>query len=106
MMAEPAAGSSPHFLVHAEGDHVGVAVADLDPGPVQGAVLSTDADVAASVVDQVPLGHKFALVDIAAGADVIEYGVRVGVASTEIGRGAYVHTHNVRSARWQTSIAT
>jgi (2R)-sulfolactate sulfo-lyase subunit alpha len=53
----------------------------------------------------VPLGHKFALRDIDEGADVIEYGVRVAVASRPIRKGEHVHVHNVRSARWQQSVA-
>lgn len=104
-MAEPA-GSAPGFLVHAEDDHVGVAVTDLEAGPAHGAVLATDGNVDVVVLERVPLGHKFALADIPAGGEVIEYGIRVGVASEHIARGAYVHTHNVRSARWQTSIAS
>ena len=39
------------------------------------------------------------------GEDVIEYGVRTAIASADITRGDYVHIHNVRSARWQNSVA-
>lgn len=101
-----AASPAPAFLMHDEGDSVAVAVADIEPGHVYGAVLATDRDVEADVRDPVPLGHKFALVDIADGADVIEYGVRVALASTAITAGSHVHTHNVRSARWQRSVAS
>lgn len=93
----------PQFLIHRDGDHVGVAVQDLQPGPVQGAVLATDADASAQLSAEVPLGHKFALVDRAEGDPVIEYGVQIGVARTAIAAGDYVHTHNLRSARWQSS---
>lgn len=95
--------SEPQFLIHREGDHVAVAVQDLTPGSVQGAVLATDADASAALSADVPLGHKFALVDRAEGDAVIEYGVQIGVARTAIAAGDYVHTHNLRSARWQTS---
>jgi (2R)-sulfolactate sulfo-lyase subunit alpha len=95
----------PQFLVHDDGDDVAVAVTDIEPGPAHGAVLRSDADVAVDVRDSVPLGHKIALHDLAAGDPVIEYGVQVAVATAAIGTGEYVHTHNVRSARWQTSIA-
>lgn len=99
------AESAPQFLVHRDGDHVGVAVIDIEPGPVRGAVLAGDLDVTAESRDAVPLGHKFALVDIAAGQQVIEYGVPIGIAMEDIAQGAYVHTHNLRSARWQSSVA-
>jgi (2R)-sulfolactate sulfo-lyase subunit alpha len=95
----------PDFLAHKEGDMVGVAVRDLRPGAVHGAYLDTDADVSVELRHEVPLGHKLALTDIPAGAEVIEYGLRIGIASQAIGKGDYVHIHNVRSARWQTSVA-
>lgn len=104
-MSESARDASVRFLVHARDDHVGVAVTDIEPGRAPGAVLATDHDVEVHVTERVPLGHKVALVDIGAGEDVIEYGVRIGVSSQDISRGSYVHTHNLRSARWQTSIA-
>jgi (2R)-sulfolactate sulfo-lyase subunit alpha len=94
---------APQFLVHRDGDHVGVAVVDLEPGPAKGAVLASNSDISAEVRDAVPLGHKFALVARAAGDDVIEYGVRIGVATRDIAEGDYVHVHNLRSARWPQS---
>jgi (2R)-sulfolactate sulfo-lyase subunit alpha len=93
------------FLAHKEGDMVAVAVRDLRPGAVHGAYLDTDADVLVELRHEVPLGHKLALTDVPAGAEVIEYGLRIGIASQAIGKGDYVHIHNVRSARWQTSVA-
>lgn len=97
--------TSLQFLVHDEGDHVAVAVADLTPGPAAGAVLATNADVSATVNHEVPLGHKFALSDLAEGAAVIEYSVQIGIATAPIAKGDYVHTHNLRSARWERSTA-
>lgn len=91
------------FLVHRDGDHVGVAVTDLEPGLVKGAVLASNRDISAEVRHAVPLGHKFALADRGAGDDVLEYGVRIGVATTAIAAGDYVHVHNLRSARWPQS---
>lgn len=104
-MSQSAMPSPIGFLMHAEGDHVGVAVTDLAPGAADGAVLATDLDVEVQVTEHIPLGHKVALVNIERGQDVIEYGVRIGVSSRDIQRGSYVHTHNVRSARWQASVA-
>ncbi len=46
-----------------------------------------------------------ALRDVARGDRVIEYGLPIGIASVDIARGDYVHTHNLRSAKWQTSVA-
>ncbi len=103
-MSETTPTRRPDFLGHREGDSVVVAVRDLVPGLVTGGYLAGHATVEVELRDSIPLGHKFALVDIAQGAGVVEYGVRIGVASHSIARGEYVHVHNLSSARWQNSI--
>ena len=95
----PPAPDRPGFLAHREGDLVGVAVRDLEPGPVHGSYLTGEDTISVTLTEPVPLGHKVALTDIAAGQDVIEYGQRVAIASKDIRRGDHVHVHNVRSAR-------
>jgi (2R)-sulfolactate sulfo-lyase subunit alpha len=100
-----AAHPAPDFLAHREGDMVAVAVRDLSPGTISGAYLDTDKDLTVELHHEVPLGHKLALTDISKGEDVIEYSTRIGTASQDIAAGDYVHTHNMRSARWQNSVA-
>ncbi|NDL56147.1 UxaA family hydrolase [Phytoactinopolyspora mesophila] len=95
----------PDFLAHREGDHVAVAVRDLSPGEVRGSYLDGSGEAGVVLNHDVPLGHKLALAPVASGADVVEYGIRIGVASKDIEVGDYVHVHNVRSARWQNSVA-
>lgn len=97
-----AAVGPPQFLIHEPGDSVAVAVTDLEAGEVHGAVIATGERRTRQLLCRVPLGHKFALADLAAGDEVIEYGVRIGVASQAIPSGEYVHVHNLRSARWPT----
>lgn len=91
------------FLVHNEGDHVGVAVEDIDPGKSTAVYMDSQRELAIDVLEKIPLGHKVALADLAADADLIEYGVRVGKTRSTIKRGQLVHVHNMRSARWQAS---
>lgn len=100
-----ASEKSPDFLIHAPGDSVGVAVKDLVPGELTGYYLVGDDTVSIEGLNDVPLGHKVALTDLSAEQDVVEYGVRVGVTTEDIAKGAYVHVHNVRSARWLNSVA-
>ena len=97
--------SLPSFLAHKDGDHVAVAVRDVEPGSAQIGFLDGAAAVTVEVLASIPLGHKVALHDVASGDDVIEYGVRTAIASADIAVGDYVHIHNVRSARWQNSVA-
>lgn len=47
----------------------------------------------------IPDGHKFALDTIAAGQEIIKYGVTVGRATCEILAGTHVHVHNMESLR-------
>ena len=104
-MSEPvvAEAAAPHFLVHNEGDHVGVAVQDVEPGRRRAVYLDSDRDVEIEVGEAVPLGHKVALRDLGEGASVIEYEVPIGVTRRPVQAGQLVHVHNLRSARWQSS---
>jgi (2R)-sulfolactate sulfo-lyase subunit alpha len=95
----------PSFLAHKTGDHVAVAVRDISRGEATVGYLDGTDSETVEVTAEIPLGHKVALRDVAQGDDVIEYGVRIAIASAPITRGDYVHTHNVRSARWQSSVA-
>ena len=46
---------------------------------------------------EIPAGHKYALKDISKGETVVKYGQIIGRATTDIKRGEWVHTHNVKS---------
>lgn len=89
------------FLIHRAGDHVGVATSDIGAGErVVGVYMDDDSTVEVEAKGDVPLGHKIAVEGREAGGDVTEYGVRIGVAKDGFERGDYVHTHNLKSARW------
>ncbi len=49
------------------------------------------------VVEDIPMGHKFALRPI--DGEVIKYGEVIGVADRPIAPGEHVHVHNVKSRR-------
>lgn len=89
------------FLIHDDADDVGVAVADLEVSQdVTGVYMNSGKTVGLKSRDAIPLGHKIALRDLPEGADVVKYGVRIGRTSTTVQEGDYVHTHNLKSARW------
>jgi (2R)-sulfolactate sulfo-lyase subunit alpha len=100
-MANPEA----KFLAHRAGDTVAVAVGDVSPGPAAVDFIDGAETRAIDVLSAIPLGHKVALRDVGDGEDVLEYGLRIGIARAPIAEGEYVHTHNVRSARWHNSVA-
>ncbi|WP_376796314.1 UxaA family hydrolase [Thermogemmatispora sp.] len=101
---QPVAPAAPGFLIHNEGDHVAVAVRDITPGQHQAVYMDSEREVTITVLEAIPLGHKVALSDLAEGERVIEYGLPIGLTRRPIRAGQHVHTHNIRSARWQNSL--
>jgi (2R)-sulfolactate sulfo-lyase subunit alpha len=89
------------FLIHRRGDHVGVAVADIEGGErVLGVFMDDDSTIEVDAKAPVPLGHKIAIEPRGPAAEVLEYGIRIGHAPDGFAVGDYVHTHNLKSARW------
>ncbi|MDQ3911728.1 MAG: UxaA family hydrolase [Actinomycetota bacterium] len=89
------------FLVHKKGDHVGVATSDIEVGErVVGIYMDDDTAVEVTAKENVPLGHKIAVEKCGPDEAVIEYGVQIGTAPEGFEVGDYVHTHNLKSARW------
>jgi altronate hydrolase len=50
-----------------------------------------------TVRDEIPAGHKIALHALDAGAEPRKYGFVIGIATGRIERGAWVHSHNLRT---------
>lgn len=81
------------FIRINENDNVIVALKELAPGE---SVMVGDETIISC--ETIPAGHKMAIRDIAAGAEVIKYGFRIGNAKEEIKAGQWVHVHNVGTA--------
>ncbi len=63
-------------------------------------VVSIDGqDVAVSVRQAIPFGHKFSLQAIETGTAIVKYGETIGYATQSIGCGEHVHVHNLESGR-------
>ena len=89
------------ILMHEADDDVGVAVMDLAAGSEIGAATLEGQPVGSLVITQdIPLGHKVAMRDLALDKHVIEYGRTIGRAIQVITRGQHVHVHNIRTLRW------
>ena len=89
------------ILLHEFEDDVGVAVEDLKKGAKIGVVtLEGKAAGTITLKNNVPLGHKVAMRDMARDKPVIKYGRPVGKAVADIVKGAHVHVHNVKTLRW------
>ena len=64
-----------------------------------GLILDEDRTITLPCVQDIPLGHKVALKDIAGGATIIKYGVDIGRVVAPIA-GQHAHVHNVKTKRW------
>lgn len=82
----------PQALHVADADNVAIALSDIAAGT---RVALGSATV--MVTEAVGMGHKFALVDVPAGAEVRKYGFPIGRARIDIGAGAWVHSHNLET---------
>lgn len=81
------------FIKIHEKDNVIVALREIKGGetvPV--------ADGTVTACETIPAGHKMAIRDIAAGAEVVKYGFRIGNAKEDIRAGQWVHVHNLKTA--------
>lgn len=89
------------FLLHEKEDSVGVAIANITAGEkVFGAFLHGTELVEVTAKNDIPWGHKIALKPVKSGEFVIEYGEKIGKAYKDITVGEWVHTHNLKGARW------
>lgn len=88
-------------LIHAHSDFVGVATEDIMKNEDLTAVFMDDGkETSVRSKEDIPLGHKIALKNVAVGEKVIEYGEVIGVATKDISTGEHVHIHNIKSLRW------
>jgi altronate hydrolase len=73
-------------------DNVAVALADL----TEGTEVTFD-NQSVTLRQSVGRGHKFALIPIAKGENVVKYGLPIGHALADIAPGEYIHSHNART---------
>ena len=92
-------------LMHESTDDVAVVIENVASGDdVKVVTLEGEDFGMVKATEDIPLGHKIALRDMGEGKDVIKYGRAIGRTRMDIAKGAHVHTQNVRSIRWETSI--
>jgi len=91
-----------HCVLHDPNDSVAVVVVEgVKAGTMlTGLILDEDRTITLQCVQDIPLGHKVALKDLALGDTVIKYGVDIGKVVQPIARGQHAHVHNVKTKRW------
>jgi len=91
-----------HFVVHDEGDSVGVVVVEgVKSGQkLNGWIMDQDKDIAIDAKADIPIGHKLAIKSLKSGDTVIKYGVDIGKTIADIAVGEHTHVQNLRTKRW------
>ncbi len=91
-----------HFVLHDAKDTVAVAVVEGIKAGQEGTawIMDEDKKIAVKAIQDIPIGHKVALKDMAAGETIYKYGVDIGKAVAPIKAGQHAHVHNIKTKRW------
>ncbi len=91
-----------HCILHDPKDTVAVVVVEGVKAGQQltGLILDEDRTINLNCTQDIPLGHKVALADMAAGDTVIKYGIDIGKVVQPIRKGEHAHVHNIKTKRW------
>jgi (2R)-sulfolactate sulfo-lyase subunit alpha len=91
-----------HFVLHDARDTVAVVVVEGVQAGMTLAGWIMDEDKTMSVVarQDIPIGHKVALKDMAVGDTVVKYGIDMGKVVAPIQAGQHAHVHNIKTKRW------
>jgi (2R)-sulfolactate sulfo-lyase subunit alpha len=91
-----------HFVLHDADDSVAVVVVEgVKAGTAMtGWVMDDDRTVNLPARQDIPIGHKVALKDMAPGDTVVKYGIDMGKVVAPIKAGEHAHVHNIKTKRW------
>ncbi|OWT58146.1 UxaA family hydrolase [Candidimonas nitroreducens] len=91
-----------HLVLHDAKDMVAVAVVEgVKAGDDLNAwIMDDDRTITVKAKQDIPIGHKIALTDMAVGDTVIKYGVDIGKVVAPIKTGEHAHVHNIKTKRW------
>ncbi len=91
-----------HFVLHDARDTVAVVVVEgVKAGTAMtGWVMDEDRMIEVEARQDIPIGHKVALKDMAVGDTVWKYGIDMGKVVAPIQSGQHAHVHNIKTKRW------
>ncbi|MBL8335601.1 MAG: flagellar biosynthesis protein FlgA [Rhodoferax sp.] len=91
-----------HFVLHDARDTVAVVVVEgVKAGTsMTGWIMDEDRMINVPALQDIPIGHKVALKDMAVGDTVWKYGIDMGKVVAPIQAGQHAHVHNIKTKRW------
>ena len=90
------------IIIHDQKDNVGVVVVEKIT-PKQDCkcwIMENDGSTNIQSIDEIPLGHKIAMIDLKEGDTILKYGHDIGKVVKSIKKGEHVHVHNVKTKKW------
>ena len=82
-----------------DSDNVATVFADASKGETVTVFDKKGKEIRLEVLNDIPYGHKVALLPIKTGDQITKYGEEIGVATKEIQVGEHVHIQNIDSIR-------
>ena len=91
-----------HCVLHDAKDTVAVVVVEgIKAGMDLNAwIMDEDRTISVKARQDIPIGHKVALKDMATGDTVLKYGIDMGKVVAPIKAGEHAHVHNIKTKRW------
>ena len=91
-----------HFVLHDAHDSVAVVVVECVKAGMElaGWIMDEGRMTAVTAKQDIPIGHKVALRDMAVGDTVVKYGIDMGKVIEPIAAGEHAHVHNIKTKRW------
>jgi (2R)-sulfolactate sulfo-lyase subunit alpha len=91
-----------HFVLHDAHDSVAVVVVEgVTAGmALNGWIMDDDRMIVLDAQQDIPIGHKVALKNMAVGDTVVKYGIDMGKVVAPIKTGEHAHVHNIKTKRW------
>ena len=91
-----------HFVLHDARDTVAVVVVEgVKAGmAMTGWIMDEDRMIDVDARQDIPIGHKVALADMATGDTVLKYGIDMGKVVAPIKTGEHAHVQNIKTKRW------
>lgn len=91
-----------HFVLHDAKDTVAVVVVEglKANTAMTGWIMDEDRMIDVVARQDIPIGHKVALRDMAVGDTVWKYGIDMGKVVAAVKTGEHAHVHNIKTKRW------
>ena len=91
-----------HFVLHDARDTVAVVVVEgvKTGADMQGWIMDEDRMIKLTARQDIPIGHKVALKDMAVGDTVLKYGLDMGKVVAAVKAGEHAHVQNIKTKRW------